>query len=332
MTTSDAQPGAGEDAGARGTAPPTTRAGTGRGTPAGRVPRPRSGGGRAAPPDPFGTGDALVRAGRAVRLALLIALAVVFLVPFYLLVRNGLASEADITSPNWTFFPSTLHWSNVSELFSDTSVPFARSLLNSALIAVLTTVGTLLLASLAGYGLARIPYRHANKVFYAIIATMMVPAAVTFVPSFVLVSTLGWVSSLRGLIIPTLFSAFACFIFRQYFLGFPRELEDAAQVDGLDYWRVFWLIVVPNARPVFAAVGTIVFIGAWNAFLWPLVIGQGRDAWTVQVALSSFTTAQVIRLHELFIAAAVSILPLLVVFLFFQRWIVAGVERSGIDD
>ncbi|MCZ0989362.1 MULTISPECIES: carbohydrate ABC transporter permease [Streptomyces] len=275
--------------------------------------------------------DALVRAGRALRLVLLIALALLFLIPFYLLVRNGLSSEQDITSPEWTFVPGELRWGNVRELFDDPSVPFARSLLNSALIAVATTLGTLLLASLAGYGLARIPYRHANKVFYGILGTLLVPAAVTFVPSFVLVSSLGWISTLRGLIVPTLFSAFACFVFRQYFLGFPRELEDAAQVDGLGYWRTYWLVVVPNARPVFAAVGTIVFLGAWNSFLWPLVIGQDQSAWTVQVALSSFTTSQVIRLHELFVAAAVSILPLLLVFLCFQRWIVAGVERSGID-
>ncbi|KMS84516.1 MULTISPECIES: carbohydrate ABC transporter permease [Streptomyces] len=275
--------------------------------------------------------DALVRAGRALRLVLLIALAVLFLIPFYLLVRNGLAGEQDITSPEWTFFPREVRWGNVGELFGDPSVPFARSLLNSALIAVATTLGTLFLASLAGYGLARIPYRHAGKVFYAVLGTLLVPAAVTFVPSFVLVSSLGWISTLRGLIVPTLFPAFACFVFRQYFLGFPRELEDAAQVDGLGYWRTYWLVVVPGARPVFAAVGTIVFLGAWNSFLWPLVIGQDQSAWTVQVALSSFTTAQVVRLHELFVAAAVSILPLLLVFLCFQRWIVAGVERSGID-
>ncbi|MBC2878851.1 MULTISPECIES: carbohydrate ABC transporter permease [Streptomyces] len=276
--------------------------------------------------------NALVRAGRALRLTLLIALAALFLVPFYLLLRNGLASESDITAPDWTFLPRAPHWSNVRELFDDPNVPMAHALLNSTLIAVATTIGTLVLASLAGYGLARIPYRHANAVFYAILGTLMVPAAVTFVPSFVLVSSLGWVSTLRGLIVPTLFSAFACFVFRQYFLGFPRELEDAAQVDGLGYWRTYWRVVVPNSRPVFAAVGTIVFIGAWNAFLWPLVIGQDRDAWTVQVALSTLNNAQTVHLHELFVAAAVSIVPLLVVFLFLQRYIVAGVERSGIDD
>lgn len=288
--------------------------------------------GRAGAGAGAGPQDALVRAGRALRAVVLVVLALLFLVPFYLLVRNGLASEADITSPGWTFFPSTVHWSNVREVFGDPAVPMARSLLNSALIAVATTVGTVVLASLAGYGLARIPYRFANQVFYAVIGTLMVPAAVTFVPSFVLVSSLGWVSSLRGLIVPTLFSGFACFVFRQFFTGFPRELEDAARVDGLGYWRTYWRIVVPNARPVFAAVATIVFIGAWNSFLWPLVIGQDREAWTVQVALSTFTTAQVVRLHELFVAAAVSIVPLVLVFLLLQRYIVAGVERSGIDD
>ncbi|MFE9252739.1 carbohydrate ABC transporter permease [Streptomyces sp. NPDC007088] len=277
-------------------------------------------------------GQALLGLGRALRVVLLVALALLFLIPFYLLVRNGLSSEQDITAQDWTFFPSHLRWSNVTELFEDPAVPMARSLLNSALIAVVTTAATVVLASLAGYGLARIPYRYANQVFYAILGTLMVPAAVTFVPSFVLVSSLGWVSTLRGLVVPTVFSAFACFVFRQYFLGFPEELEDAAKVDGLGYWRTYWRIVVPNARPAFAAVSTIVFIGAWNSFLWPLVIGQDKSAWTVQIALSTFTTAQVINIHELFVGAAVSVLPLLLVFLLLQRHIVAGVERSGIDD
>ncbi|MCX3060895.1 carbohydrate ABC transporter permease [Streptomyces beihaiensis] len=275
--------------------------------------------------------DAHVRLGRALRAVIIGALAVLFLVPFYLLVRGGLSSESDLTSPGWTFFPRTLRWSNVRELFDDPSVPMLHALWNSTQIAVLTTLGTLLLASLAGYGLARIPYPYANHVFYAILGTLMIPSAVTFVPSFVLVSTLGWISTLRGLIVPTLFSGFAAFVFRQYFLGFPKELEDAARVDGLGHWRTYWRVVVPNSRPVFAAVGAIVFIGSWNAFLWPLVIGQDQQAWTVQVALATFTTAQVVNLHELFVAAAVSILPLVVVFVVLQRYIVAGVERSGID-
>ncbi|MFD5635081.1 carbohydrate ABC transporter permease [Streptomyces sp. NPDC127077] len=253
-----------------------------------------------------------------------------FLVPFYLLVRNALSTDAAITGENWQFFPTDLKWGNVRELFDDPTVPFARSLWNSAVVGVLHTLGTLLVCSLAGYGLARIPYRHADKVFYAVLVTLMVPSAVTFVPSFVLVSSLGWVDSLRGLIIPGLFSGFTCFLFRQYFLGFPKELEEAARMDGLGYWGAYWRIVVPNSLNFFAAIATITFISGWNAFLWPLVIGQNPDAWTVQVALSSYMTNQTVNFHLIFMATAISILPLVFVFLFLQRWLVQGIAQTGI--
>jgi multiple sugar transport system permease protein len=209
-------------------------------------------------------------------------------------------------------------------------VPYLRSLMNSALVAVLHTAGTLLVCSMAGYGLARVPFRYANAVFYTVLVTLMIPAAVTFVPSYVLVSSLGWVSSYRGLIIPGLFSGFTVFLFRQYFLNFPRELEEAARVDGLGYWGAYWRVVVPNSLNFTAAIAVITFISGWNSFLWPLVIGQDQSMWTVQVALSTFITAQTINIHELFIAAAIAILPLVLVFLFLQRWLVQGIAETGI--
>jgi multiple sugar transport system permease protein len=256
--------------------------------------------------------------------------ALLFLVPFYLIVRNALSTDAGITGEEWQWFPTDIQWGNLAELFDDTTVPFGRSLANSAVVGVLHTVGTLLVCSLAGYGLARIPYRHADRIFYAVLVTLMVPAAVTFVPSFVLVSSLGWVSSMQGLIVPGLFSGFTCFLFRQYFLGFPKELEEAARVDGLGYWGAYWRIVVPNSLNFFAAIATITFISGWNAFLWPLVIGQDQEAWTVQVALSSYMTNQTVNFHLIFMATAVSILPLVLVFLFLQRWLVQGVAQTGI--
>jgi multiple sugar transport system permease protein len=272
------------------------------------------------------------KAGSVLRYVVLGAGALVFLLPFYLLLRNGLSTEADITSPTWKLFPSSLQWSNITDLFNDPAVPMLRSLVNSLVIAVVQTVGVLVISGLAGYGLARIPFRYANAVFYFIVATLLIPAAVTFVPSFVLVSSLGWVSTLRGLIVPGLFQAFATFLFRQYFLNFPRELEEAAELDGTAYWGTFWRIVVPNSKGFIAAIGTITFIGSWNAFLWPLVIAPDQNSWTVQIALSTFLTAQTINLSELFIAAALAILPLVVMFVFLQRWIVEGVERSGINE
>ncbi len=264
------------------------------------------------------------------RYALLVILAILFLIPFYLIVRNGLATESDITSPNWTFFPSTLHFENISELLNDPEVPFMDGMVNSAIISVLQTIGQILISALAGYGLARIPYRWSNQIFYAVLVTLMIPFAVIFVPVYVIVSYLGWISTLQGLVVPGMFSGFTVFLFRQFFLGFPHELEEAGQVDGLGYWGVFWRIVVPNSYGIIAALGVITFIASWNAFLWPLVVGQDASAWTIQVVLSNFLNAQVLNLHELFIGATIGILPLVILFFILQRYIVEGYKQSGL--
>ncbi len=264
------------------------------------------------------------------RYALLIILALLFLLPFYLIVRNGLATEQEITSPNWTFFPSTLHWENIQQVFSDSEVPLLDGLLNSATIAILQTAGQILISMLAGYGLARIPYRWSNHVFFTILTTLMIPFAVIFVPVYVIVSYLGWVSTLQGLVVPGLFSGFTTFLFRQFFLSFPHELEEAGRVDGLGYWGIFWRIVVPNSYGIIAALGVITFIASWNAFLWPLVVGQDASAWTVQVVLSNYLNAQVLQLNKLFIGAAIGMLPLLIIFFILQRYIVEGYKQSGL--
>jgi multiple sugar transport system permease protein len=270
-------------------------------------------------------------AARSALYGVLIVAALLFLIPFYLIVRNGLSTDLDLSAPDWQFFPTSLQWDNITALFDNPAVPFLHGLRNSAIISVVQTAGAVLVASMAGYGLARIPYRFANVVFVIILITLMIPAAVTFVPSFIIVSRIGWIDTYQGLIVPGMFQAFAAFLFRQYFLGFPLELEEAARIDGLSTWGTFWRIVVPNSKGIFAAVASITFIASWNAFLWPLVVGKDRDKWTVQVALSSFLNSQSPQMTQLFVASAIAILPLLVGFLVLQRFIVEGVERTGIS-
>ena len=187
-------------------------------------------------------------------------------------VRNGFCAEADITSPDWTLFPSRLQWGNITELFDNPAVPMARSLLNSRAHRGDPDGRSCSSARLAGYGLARIPYRWSNVVFYAITATLLIPAAVTFVPSFVLVSTLGWVShaarpdrpgpvpGVRDVPLPAVLPRL------------PQELEEAARIDGLGYWGTFWRIVVPNSLGFVAAIGTITFIGSVERL--PLAAGH----------------------------------------------------------
>ncbi len=266
----------------------------------------------------------------ALRYALLIALTILFLLPFYIIVRNALLTQPQITGFEWVWLPIPPHFENFAALFDDPSAPMLMGLRNSTAIAITQTIGRTILASLAGYGLARIPFRWRDQVFYFMLGALMVPGTVSFVQKYVLVASLGWVNTLQGLIVPDLFNVFAVFLFRQFFLDFPSELEDAGRVDGLGPWGIYRHLVVPNSLGIFMALGVIAFIENWNSFLWPLLIGQSPQWWTVQVVLSTFLTAQTINIPVLFMGALIAVLPLIIVFLVMQRYIVEGVRVSGI--
>ena len=263
------------------------------------------------------------------RYGLATALALFFLLPFYVILRNAFSSNQNITAARWNWLPDQLNWTNLNSLLANDSVGVGRAMLNSAIMATLQTSGTVVVSLMAGYALARHTGRAAKVLLAMTIFTLMVPAAATFVPMFIITAQFGWIDSFRGLVIPGMFSAFATYLFRQAFLDFPVELEDAALVDGCNPFTAFWRIVVPNSMGTIAAVGTIVLIGSWNAFLWPSLVG--RDATrTVQVALSQFMTSQGVRYPELFMGSLIAIAPMLVVFLFLQRFLVQGLTTSGL--
>lgn len=266
----------------------------------------------------------------AIRYTLLIALTVVFMFPFYLIVRNALMTQPEITGFEWVWWPAEAQWSNFTDLFEESSIDMATGLRNSAIIAIVNLVLQTLFASMAGYALARIPFRGKGIFFAIILLTLMVPSAVTFVPTYVVVAKLGGINTLWGIVVPGLFSAFATFLFRQFYLDFPTEIEEAGRLDGNGYAGVYWRLILPNSLGIMAALGVLSFIGSWNAFLWPVIVGQSNDSQTVQVVLSSFLTAQTINLPALFAGAAVGAAPLVIVFLLLQRYIVQGVRMSGI--
>ncbi|MZD08998.1 ABC transporter permease subunit [Streptomyces sp. SID5785] len=269
-------------------------------------------------------------AGSIATYVVLCLLAVVFLIPFYVLLRNAFMTTPEITATDWHWLPSALNWDNFTALFDNPERPFGRSILNSLLIAVITAPLSTLLASMAGYALARIAVPGRGLVLSLIVGTLMIPQAVTFLPTFVVVGSMGGVNTMWGLIAPGLFNAFAVVLFRSFYVSFPAEIEEAGRLDGLSYLGVYGRIILPNSVTMIASLGALSFIEAWNSFLWPLMIGQDPNSWTVQIALSSFLTSQTVNLPELFAGTAVAILPLVVMFLVAQRHIVQGIAMSGL--
>jgi multiple sugar transport system permease protein len=268
--------------------------------------------------------------GPALRYALLIPLAFLFLFPFYVILRNALMTQPEITAPTWSWWAESTQWENFNALFDNPEVPMAHSLRNSVILAMVNLLLQTLFASMAGYALARINVRGRSLVFFLILSTLMIPSAVTFIPSYVVVEQLGGVNTLWGIVVPGLFNAFACFLFRQFYLDFPVEIEEAGRLDGLGYFGIYRGLILPNSLGIMAALGILSFIYSWNAFLWPWIIGQKPDYWTAQIAISTFLTAQTINLPMLFMGAAVACAPLIFVFLVMQRYIVQGVRLSGI--
>jgi multiple sugar transport system permease protein len=269
-------------------------------------------------------------AGPIVRYGLLIIMSLFFLFPFYLMIRGALSTKLEVSAPDWVWWPESPQWNNWDALFNSAQADMALGLRNSAALAIINLLLQTLFASMAGYALARIAVRGSGLVLSFILLTLMVPSAVTFVPTYVVLSKLGGIDTLWGIVVPGLFNAFATFLFRQFYLDFPRELEEAGRLDGLSFLGVYFRLLLPNSLGIMAALGVLSFISSWNAFLWPSIVSQSTDTVTVQLVLSSFLTAQTINLPALFMGAVVGAAPLVIVFLIMQRWIVQGVKMSGI--
>lgn len=264
------------------------------------------------------------------KIVVLFILALLFLLPFYVIFRNAFSSSEAFVAADWKWLPDNLDFSVLRDLFSDTDLNLPGAMVHSAIQAVGQTVLTVIVSFMAGYGLARFRSKAATVVLRLTVLTLMVPTAVTFVPSFIMTTRFGWIDSYRGLIIPMMFSAFATYMFRQSLLEFPKELEEASNLDGANPWTTMWRIVVPNSEGIIAAVSTITFIGAWNSFLWPLLVARDNTT-TVQLTLSRFMTSQGVNYSELFAGALVAIVPVVIVFLVLQRYLVQGLETSGMD-
>lgn len=269
--------------------------------------------------------------GSWIRLIILSVGCFTVLMPVVWMVLTSLkpADEVFVQPPTWIFSPQWHNYIDVLKL-----VPFQRYILNTATIVGFVVFGTLLSCSFAAYGFARRRAPGRRVIFLVLMATLMLPTTVTLVPTYIVFNNIGWVNTFKPLILPAFFgSAFFIFLFRQFFLAIPKELEDAARIDGAGYLRIWWTIFLPLSWPVIATVTVFTFVGAYNDFFGPVIYLNDESKYTIAVALSYFSGSPRIgpQMHLLMAATTIAATPSIVVFLLAQRYFIRGIAVSGIN-
>lgn len=261
--------------------------------------------------------------------ALLIAGMIIMVGPFLWMLVGSLKPEADFLQNPPPLLPSAATTDNYGRLFEQ--LDFPRFFFNSSLIALAVTVGTLLFCPMLGYALAKLRWHGKGLIMGLVLATLMVPAGITLIPNFILMSNFGLVNTYPGLILPFLAGPFGVFLMRQFMLSVPNELLEAARIDGANEFRVFLSVVMPIATPVLATLAILTFLGNWNSFIYPLVMAQEPQMYTLPVALATFATGQYQADHGMLMAGSVMlVVPVLIVFILFQRWITEGIATTGL--
>lgn len=263
--------------------------------------------------------------------SLLLALAAfaVLLLPFAIIAFTAFKPSAEVNAFPPTLVPDTWTTANFQRIFTD--LPFTRLLANSVLFAGGVTLFAVVFDSMAAYALARIDFTGRKVLLIVIITGLMIPFQATLVPLYQLVSDLGWINNFAGLIAPRAADAFGIFFLRQFFVGLPRDLDNAARIDGASEWRIFTRIVVPNARPVIMTLAVFHFVNNWNDLLWPLVFTTKQEMATVTSGLTLLTGPGGIIPHGVMMAGSlVSVLPLIAVFIVVQRRFIASIATTGL--
>ena len=254
--------------------------------------------------------------------------AVTMILPFLWMISTSLKDPGSVFTvpPRW--IPHPIIWANYVEVLR--VVPFLRFFLNSIFVAVVVTAGQVLTSAMAAYAFSRLQFPGRDKLFFAYLATMMIPGSVTMIPVYVLLRCLGWIDTYKALVIPAMFSAYGTFMLRQFFMTLPKDLEDAAKIDGCSLFGIFWRIVLPLSKPALATLVTFTFMGSWGSFMWPLLVTNRMELKTLPVGLETFSTVYSTDWTLLMAGSVMAMLPVVLIFLFNQRFFVEGIKLTGI--
>ena len=256
--------------------------------------------------------------------------ALVLALPLIWLVTTSLKTGAQtfLMPPKW--IPDPIVWRNYSDAFL--AVAFHEYFWNTIRIVFFATTGALLTASMAAYAFARLRFPYRGPLFILVLSTIMLPSIVTLIPTFIVFRTLGWIDTFLPLIVPLWFGggAFNIFLFRQFFMTIPLELDEAARIDGASSLRIYWGIILPLSKPVLATIAVFAFIHNWNDFFEPLIYLQSPENWTMAIGLRGFRTLYHTEWNLMMAASTAMIMPLLVLFFLAQRYFVSGIQMSGL--
>ncbi len=259
---------------------------------------------------------------------ILIPTALIMLMPFIWMLSTSLKSAGEVFSYPPTFIPETPQWGNYVRIFE--VLPFARFFFNSLAVAIAVTGLQLITCSMAAYAFARLRFKGRDMLFLGYLGTLMIPAQVVLIPNFIVLRQLGWIDTYQALILPAAFSAFGTFLLRQYFLTIPRELEDAAVVDGANHWQIYLRVIMPLSGPALSALAIFAFLTNWNSFLYPLIVTTRVNMSTLTVGLNTLQGQYNTAWTLLMAGSVIALLPILLVFIFAQRYFIAGITMTGL--
>ena len=262
---------------------------------------------------------------------MLVAIAIPFMLPFYWMIISSLKTNPEVFTNPIQWLPSVPQWQNYPRAINYPNFPFLRFLWNTVFYSVSVTVGTVISCAAVGYGFARLRFPLRDLLFYITIATLMIPFIVTFIPTYVLFKNLGLLGGYTPLILPSfLGNAFYIFMLRQFFLGLPSELADAARVDGAGHFRTFWQVMLPLVKAPLMVVAVFTFLGTWNDFLGPLIYLGDNHLYPLSLGLYAFRAQRTTEWVLLMAASTITTLPLIIVFFFTQRYFLEGIKLSGL--
>ncbi|MCA9861485.1 MAG: carbohydrate ABC transporter permease [Thermomicrobiales bacterium] len=258
----------------------------------------------------------------------LLSLGVIFLLPFVWSVSTSLKPMSDLFQVTPNLIPSQIRWQNYQDVLD--YVPFARIYANTIFVTVLRVIGQVFLASLAAFAFSRMQFPGRDFLFFLLLAGLMVPQQVLMIPNYAMMRQVGWLDSYQGLVVPLLFSSFGVFLLRQYFLSIPADFQEAATLEGANPFQIYWQIYLPLARPALAAFAFLVIQWSWNEFLWALIMTSRTEMQVLSVGVALFQGQYFTNNALLMAAANMATIPVLLLFLFFQRQLVEGITLSGL--